>query len=94
LIDWRFEVAWTRIGTMDSQLEGVYFGMTDGKSARRCFISGGTLDDWHGGYGPAGQEANVATFKQFEAEIEAIAARKLAASPSARLTQITKDDRG
>jgi hypothetical protein len=81
-------MTWKRTGTLDSQLDGIYFGMTNGTVTQRCFISGDTLK-----YAPGNSRGhNEQRFHAFAADIEKIAATKLEADSTQGLTIITRGD--
>jgi hypothetical protein len=83
-----FAMTWKRTGALDSQLDGIYFGMTNGAVIQRCFISGDTLK-----YVPGNSlRHSEQTFQALAADIEQIAVKKLEADSTQELTIITRGD--
>jgi hypothetical protein len=86
-------MTWTPItGSAKSLLEGVEFGMTNGTTSRRCFISQQEIDKWTGHVGAIDQDIAFGLFRKYESEIYAVAARLLDERPHGDLT-ITAEDR-
>ena len=85
-------MTWTPIpGSAKSVLEGVEFAMTNGTTARRCFISQHEIDKWTGHVGKIDQDIAFDLFGKYADGIEAAAARALDSEPNAELTIITAD---
>jgi hypothetical protein len=81
-------MTWKRTGALDSQLDGIYFGMTNGAVIQRCFISGDTLK-----YAPGSSRGhNEQRFHAFAADVEKIAAKKLEVDSTQKLTILTLGD--
>jgi uncharacterized protein DUF1488 len=57
----------------DAQLEGVYFGMWNGSTSVRCFVSHEALTDKTQGSGQAG---SLDVFHEYRSEIENLASAK------------------
>jgi hypothetical protein len=57
----------------DAQLEGVYFGMWNGSSTVRCFVTRAALTDKAQG---SGQAENLDVFHEYRSEIENLASAK------------------
>src|SRR5262249_61879069 len=57
----------------DAQLEGVYFGMWNGRSPIRCFVTHEALTDKTQG---AGQARSLDVFHEYRSEIENLAGAK------------------
>jgi Protein of unknown function (DUF1488) len=57
----------------DAQLEGVYFGMWNGSSTVRCFVTRAALTDKAQG---AGQAESLDVFHEYRIEIENLASDK------------------
>jgi Protein of unknown function (DUF1488) len=57
----------------DAQLEGVYFGMWNGSSTVRCFVTRAALTDKAQG---SGQAENLDVFHEYRSEIEDLASAK------------------
>ena len=55
----------------DAQLEGVYFGMWNGSSTVRCFVTRAALTDKAQG---SGQAEGLDVFHEYRSEIENLAA--------------------
>jgi hypothetical protein len=55
----------------DAQLEGVYFGMWNGSTSVRCFVSHEALTDKG-----SGQAENLDVFHEYRSEIENLASAK------------------
>jgi hypothetical protein len=87
------ELEWTPVaGSAKSVLEGVEFGMTNGTTARRCFISQQEIDKWSGHFGAIDQHIAFDHFSKHADEIYAAAARLLDERPFADLA-VTAEDR-
>jgi hypothetical protein len=86
-------MTWTPVaGSAKSVLEGVEFGMTNGTTTCRCFISQPKIDKWAGHYGEIDQHIAFDLFGRHATEIYAAAARLLDERPNGDLT-ITAEDR-
>jgi hypothetical protein len=57
----------------DAQLEGVYFGMWNGSSTVRCFVTRAALTNKAQG---SGQAENLDVFHEYRGEIEDLASAK------------------
>ena len=57
----------------DAQLEGVYFGMWNGRSPIRCFVTHEALTDKTQG---SGQAESLDVFHEYRSEIENLASAK------------------
>ena len=75
-----------------SLLEGVEFGMTDGATTCRCFISQREIDKWANHIGKIDRRIAFELFRRNESEIDTAAARILAETPFVEMT-ITAEDR-
>ena len=86
-------MTWTPVaGSAKSGLEGVEFGMTNGKAQRRCFISQHEIDKWAAHVGKIDQRIAFDLFRKHADEIYAAAAHLLDERPNGDLT-ITAEDR-
>jgi hypothetical protein len=86
-------MAWKPIpDSTKSLLEGVEFGMTDGATTCRCFISQREIDRWANDIGKINQHIAFELFRRNESEIYAAAARILNETPYVEMT-ITAEDR-
>jgi hypothetical protein len=87
-------MAWKAVpDSVSSELEGVEFGMTTGKTTRPCFISQHELDKWANHQGRIDRNVALQIFRKHATEIYAAAALVLDTKPFADLTRITADDR-
>jgi hypothetical protein len=59
--------------TFDAQLEGVYFGMWNGSTSVRCFVSHEALTDKAQG---SGRAESLDVFHEYRSEIENLASAK------------------
>jgi hypothetical protein len=76
-----------------SLLEGVEFGMTNGATTCRCFISQREIDRWEANHiGKIDRHIAFELFRRHESEIYAAAARILYETPYVEMT-ITAEDR-
>ena len=75
-----------------SLLEGVEFGMTDGATTCRCFISQHEIDKWAGHIGKIDQHIAFDLFSKHADDMYAAAARILDETPFVKMT-ITAEDR-
>jgi hypothetical protein len=86
-------MTWTPItGSAKSALEGVEFGMTNGNTTCRCFISQHELHKWANHIGKIDRHIAFELFRRHESEIYTAAARILDETPYAEMT-ITAEDR-
>lgn len=86
-------MTWTPIrGSAKSLLEGVEFGMTDGATTCRCFISQREIDKWANHIGKINRHIAFELFSRHESEIYTAAARILDETPFVEMT-ITAEDR-
>jgi hypothetical protein len=85
-------MTWTPIpDSAKSPLEGVEFGMTDGATTCRCFISQQEIDKWASHIGKIDRHIAFELFRRHESEIYAAAARILDETPFAKMTIIAED---
>ena len=62
-------MTWTPVaGSAKSLLEGVEFGMTDGATTCRCFISQQEIDKWAGHIGKIDRHITFELFRRHESE--------------------------
>jgi len=86
-------MTWTPIpDSAKSSLEGVEFGMTDGATTCRCFISQYEVDKWAGHIGKIDQHIAFDLFSKHADDMYAAAARILDETPFVKMT-ITAEDR-
>jgi hypothetical protein len=86
-------MTWTPIpDSAKSLLEGVEFGMTNGTTTCRCFISQHELDKWANHIGKIDRHIAFELFRRHGSEIYAAAARILDETPFVKMT-ITSEDR-
>ena len=86
-------MTWTPVaGSAKSALAGVEFGMTNGTTTCRCFISQHELDKWANNLGKIDRRIAFELFRRHESEIYTAAARILDETPFVEMT-ITAEDR-
>jgi hypothetical protein len=82
-------MAWKPVpDSVNSVLEGVEFGMTNGKTTRACFISQHELDKWANHQGKIDRNVALQIFRKHATEIYAATARVLDTKPFAALTTL------
>jgi hypothetical protein len=86
-------MAWKPIpDSAKSLLEGLEFGMTDGATTCRCFISQREIGKWANHIGTIDRHIAFELFRRHESEIYTAAARILDETPFVEMT-ITAEDR-